>query len=345
MAKSSADATGTSPDGAVTVTWALAAKGAQTRRITYNVVFIMSLNPRALDGPQVGDGSFDAYYYEHCCGRPYARNDEWLAFFGAIAERIVVDMRPRRVLDAGCALGLLVETLRDREVEAFGIDVSSFAITQVHERVQPYCRLGSLTDQLIDRYDLIVCIEVVEHMSPRDAELGIAQICHHTDDILFSSSPFDYKEPTHVNVHGPGYWAQQFARHGFFRDIDYDASFITPWAVRFRTRRDPMHLIVGDYERRFWELLVERNDVRSFSTDVQERLAQALRDLEQARVGLPAARAALASAEQQIASTQSELLHARHEWQHARQTVRNMERSVFWRIRRPWAWLRNERKG
>jgi len=25
-------------------------------------------------------------------------------------------------------------------------------------------------------------------------------------------------------------------RHGFCRDVDFDASFITPWAVRFRKR-------------------------------------------------------------------------------------------------------------
>ena len=58
--------------------------------------------------------AFDAHYFAHGCGRPYRRDDEWLAFFDGIAERIVTDIAPRSVLDAGCAFGLLVETLRRR---------------------------------------------------------------------------------------------------------------------------------------------------------------------------------------------------------------------------------------
>ena len=34
---------------------------------------------------------YDADYYAHGCGRPYQRDDEWLAFFGKIADRIVQD--------------------------------------------------------------------------------------------------------------------------------------------------------------------------------------------------------------------------------------------------------------
>ena len=63
------------------------------------------------------DGArFDARYYAQSCGRPYGRDPEWLRFFGTIADRIVADIAPRRVLDAGCAMGLLVEALRERGI-------------------------------------------------------------------------------------------------------------------------------------------------------------------------------------------------------------------------------------
>ena len=65
---------------------------------------------------------YDAWYFRHCCGRPYERSPEWLEFFGRIADRIVADIGPRTVMDVGCAMGFLVEALRDRGVEAFGID-------------------------------------------------------------------------------------------------------------------------------------------------------------------------------------------------------------------------------
>ena len=65
---------------------------------------------------------FDAYYFAHSCGRPYVRDDHWLTFFNTIAEQISTRLQPTSVLDAGCAMGFLVEKLREHGVEAFGID-------------------------------------------------------------------------------------------------------------------------------------------------------------------------------------------------------------------------------
>ncbi|HLC35873.1 MAG TPA: hypothetical protein VJJ70_12870, partial [Anaerolineales bacterium] len=64
---------------------------------------------------------FDAYYFAHGCGRPYQRDQAWLSFFDGIAERIARDIAPRTVLDAGCAMGFLVEGLRKRGMEATGL--------------------------------------------------------------------------------------------------------------------------------------------------------------------------------------------------------------------------------
>src|SRR6187399_3225277 len=150
---------------------------------------------RATGAPAVGDDAFDAYYFANCCGLPYRRDDHWLEFFGRIAERIAAVIRPRRVLDAGCALGILVETLRAQGIDAHGIDISSYAIANVHEPVRPFCRQGSIASEFTGHYDLIVSIEVLEHMAPRDGEEAIANFCRHTDDVLFSSTPSDHREP------------------------------------------------------------------------------------------------------------------------------------------------------
>jgi GT2 family glycosyltransferase/glycosyltransferase involved in cell wall biosynthesis len=215
---------------------------------------------------------FDAYYFAHDCGVPYERNDHWLHFFDKIAERIVCEIQPRTVLDAGCAMGFLVEKLRERGVEAYGVDISEYAIAHVHEDIKPYCWVGSITEPFPQKYDLIVNIEVVEHMSPWDAEKAVENFIRHSDDILFSSTPFDYKEVTHFNVRPPEHWAILFARHNFYRDIDFDASFVTPWAVRLRYRRDAMSRLVGEYERKFWVLWKENTDLRSLGLEMQDQI-------------------------------------------------------------------------
>jgi len=227
---------------------------------------------------------FDAYYYAHGCGRPYQRDDAWLRFFGGIADRIIQDIQPKTVLDAGCAWGFLVEMLRQREVSAFGVDISEYAIQNVNPEIKSYCRVDSIAEPFHQKYDLIVSIEVLEHMSPSDAERAIVNFCQHTNDILFSSTPFDYKEATHFNVQPPEVWAELFARQGFFRDMDFDASFLTPWAVRFRKRDEPIHRVVREYERRFWLLWKENTDLRSLVGELRDEITEIARS-SQARDG------------------------------------------------------------
>jgi len=270
----------------------------------------------ALASPSVGDASFDEYYYAHCCGDPYTRSEPVLRFFRAVADRIVSDIAPKTVLDAGCAIGMLVEALRERGVDASGIDLSSYAMEQVPEPLRPYCHRGSIADEFTGRYDLIVSIEVLEHMPARDAEAAIANCCRHTDDVLFSSSPLDFKEPTHVNVHQPEHWGAEFARHGFYRDVDFDASMITPWAVRYRRSAEPLHRVVRNYERRFWEMRLESNQTREYATQLQREVQQ----MQEAPRLLAEARAELDRTTQALAQ--------------ARDTIAAMERSVFWRLRK-----------
>jgi hypothetical protein len=227
---------------------------------------------------------FGAHYFAHSCGLPYERNEHWLNFFGGIAEHIQKQIQPQTVLDAGCAMGFLVEKLRALDIQAWGVDISAYAIAQVHPSIQPYCWVGSVTDPFPREYDLIVSIEVLEHMPKADSERALANLCRHTDDILFSSTPLDYKEATHFNVQPPEYWAELFARQGFFRDVDFDASFITPWAARFRRSSEPPHRLAREYERKFWLLWKENRDLRELVGEMREKLANAERQLAEEEV-------------------------------------------------------------
>jgi len=229
--------------------------------------------------PQSDARWFDKNYFQRGCGRPYERSPEWLQFFAGVAERIVRDIEPHTVLDAGCAMGFLVEALRERGVEAIGIDISEYALGRVRDDLKPFCRLGSVSDPLPQRYDLIVCIEVLEHLPKLEAEKAITNFCASSDDILFSSTPLDYREATHFNVQPPEYWAEQFAVRGFVRDVDFDASFITPWAVRFRRNHEPLPRVLRDYERRFWLLWKENQDLRGLTLEMRDQLAAQLTDI------------------------------------------------------------------
>jgi 2-polyprenyl-3-methyl-5-hydroxy-6-metoxy-1,4-benzoquinol methylase len=219
-----------------------------------------------------GTNEFDEYYYQNGCGSSYKRNETWLEFFRSIADRIIEDIHPKTVLDAGCALGFLVEGFRNRNIEAWGIDISEFAIQNVDPSIKSYCSVGSISQPFPQRYDMIVTIEVLEHLPKANAENAVANLCAHTDDIIFSSTPFDYKEATHYNVQPPEYWAELFARHGFFHDVDYDATFISSWAVRFQRKSTSLHRVVFDYERKYWVLQKENFDLRSLVNEMRSTI-------------------------------------------------------------------------
>lgn len=181
----------------------------------------------------------------------YAENKELKQNFVRDAKRIVDLFNPRRVLDIGCALGFLVEALRDLGVEAYGMDISEYAVNNVRDDIKGYCKVGSIADgiplELPKEYDLVVTVEMMEHLYPEDAEKAIKNICSITDTVLFSSTPDEINDPTHVNVQLPETWARIYAYNGFFRafyDVD---TLVSPWEIIFKKDTNIAN-VINQYE-------------------------------------------------------------------------------------------------
>lgn len=199
-------------------------------------------------------------------------NSHWIEYFGSVAENIRIKLNPRTVLDAGCAKGFLVEMLRNRGIDARGIDSSDYAISEVFEPIRPYCDVASITTPFLNSYDLIVCTEVVEHMRPEEALKAIKNICEHTNTVLFSSSPTDYSESTHINVQASEYWVREFAHHGFYHDLDFDTSFVASWAMLFRKQQMNLPDLSFDYERYIARIENENYDLRQTTIQFEAKL-------------------------------------------------------------------------
>ena len=188
-----------------------------------------------VSGPDIYGKS---YYACHCGDIPYDRSQpHWGEFFGKIADELVRTFRPRRVFDAGCALGFLVEAFWDRGVVASGRDISEYAISNTRKDIRQYCSIGSLTEPIEGPFDLITCIEVLEHMTEEESMTAIANMTAAADRIVFSSTPTDLTEPTHINVKPPIYWIEAFAAHDFGPLIETTLFSITPYALAFERRK------------------------------------------------------------------------------------------------------------
>lgn len=225
--------------------------------------------------PERAGEIFDEEYFRVGCGPfPYDRTQPWWGeFFGGIAQELIRSLRPRHVLDAGCALGFLVEAFWDRGVSACGIDISPFAISHVRRDVQPFCFLQSLGEEFPTelrergKFDLITCIEVLEHMPEAEARKAASHLAEATDTILFSSTPNDLEEATHINVKPLIYWLHLFAEHGFSPDLEYDASFVTSHSMLLRRRDIP---VSEDVLKTFAAVLTFRGRVAALEYQLSE---------------------------------------------------------------------------
>jgi hypothetical protein len=173
------------------------------------------------------------------------------------ARRLVTDLQIESVLDASSEPGPLVEKLRDLDVDASGLDASE--------------TLGAPLER---KYDLVLCIDVLEQLSPADGEAALENLCASTDRVVFSSTPFEYAEPANVNVHAPEDWSAQFARQNFVRNLEYDASFLTPWAALYERSHTLLPEVVRTYDRAWWQLRLEVRQVREKVLELHAQLEE-----------------------------------------------------------------------
>lgn len=197
---------------------------------------------------------YDAAYYRSGCSLEgydaYGRHEPWLSFFGNAADRIVRRYQPRTAIDIGCAFGLLVEALCDRGVDAYGVDVSPYAVSNARDDMADRLWVQSVVDPIpvfsgAERYDLAICIEVLEHLPPEQAEAAIANICSISDRVLFSSSPDDFDEPTHFNVLPASDWLTLFAACGFVPAWRSSARYVSPHAFVVERRSVSRRGVLG----------------------------------------------------------------------------------------------------
>jgi len=165
---------------------------------------------------------------------PEAPKAEYLK---AITSCLVESLKPRRVFDASCGEGLLVEAFRDWGVEAWGIDASPCAIQHVRPNMQDYCHVGSASRDIQGPYDLITCLHLLEHMHESDAQKAIQRMCEATETILFSCAAIGSNgtEPRPRLLR----WVTGFQSHGFAPDPSFDATFVNSHAMLLRRSPTP----------------------------------------------------------------------------------------------------------
>lgn len=130
---------------------------------------------------------------------------------------LVALLQPNRVLDVGCGTGAWLLAFQENGVaDVFGIDLDSVPVDALLVAADRFARVPTLAPFESGRnFDLVVCLEVAEHLPERDAEAFVDSLTRSGPVVAFSAAIPGQGGTGHVNEQWPDYWAAIFGRRDF----------------------------------------------------------------------------------------------------------------------------------
>jgi ubiquinone/menaquinone biosynthesis C-methylase UbiE len=92
-----------------------------------------------------------------------------------------------RVLDVGCAKGFLVKDLVDKGIDAYGTDVSKYAVKNSHKDVKDRISLGNVKKLNFKKksFKLVLAINVIHNLTRADCGKALKEISRVTSKYSF----------------------------------------------------------------------------------------------------------------------------------------------------------------
>lgn len=205
-----------------------------------------------------------------------------------VVPMLLQQIKPTSVLDVGCGTGTWLKVLDEHGVHDYVgldgdfversqllIDASRF---QAHDLAHPF--------SLHRVFDLVICLEVAEHLPASAAPALIDSLCLHGEVIVFSAAVPGQGGQNHINEQWPDYWVHLFAKRGFYvhdtlRPMIWDNPRIAWWYrqnmlvfSKVPSTDKPMRLVHPDCYRENLERLTRMNeDARSGRLGVRPSFA------------------------------------------------------------------------
>ena len=136
---------------------------------------------------------------------------------GIIAQSIVGEFKVPRVVDVGCGTGALLEALRDRGCEVFGLEYAEAALKYCRDRQLDVAKFD-LERNVFDNnrtFDVAVSMEVAEHLPESAANRYLDLLTRLSPVVVFTAATPGQGGTDHINEQPHSYWIDKYRQRGF----------------------------------------------------------------------------------------------------------------------------------
>ena len=156
---------------------------------------ITEFETRVLDQKPVGSGHYDSEYFTgdwRAEGNNYSL--ETRRQIEAKNPSLIKEVfQPNKVLDLGCGPGALMHLLWELGVDVEGIDFAESSRDLATPEVRNRITVGQVTDtsiKLANAYDLVICREVLEHLTVLQVKQAVANMVRLTSKFIYVTTRF-----------------------------------------------------------------------------------------------------------------------------------------------------------
>jgi SAM-dependent methyltransferase len=147
----------------------------------------------------------------------HSHNTHTLAAPAAALPLLLAGFKPASLLDVGCGPGTWMKTALALGIsDVFGVEgvkippenlLVSAGLIRHQDLTQPW--------DLNKQFDVVLCLEVAEHLASSSAPVLIDALVKHGTRIYFSAACPNQSGEHHINCQWPAYWQQLFNERGF----------------------------------------------------------------------------------------------------------------------------------
>jgi SAM-dependent methyltransferase len=149
--------------------------------------------------------------------------------YSIVAKALVTILEFDSVLDIGCGNGFLLAPLDRLQKKVMGIEVAEEALALLPEPLRRKVQVADATKAgSLGSFDLVACVEVVEHILPTKTERLLDAIANNSAKWIYFTAASPYQPGHgHINMRPQFFYLDAFRKRGFRLEYDKTTALTT----------------------------------------------------------------------------------------------------------------------